>query len=216
LNKLAKVADYIRDLWMTRTILSFKNNGYLVEIGWYDTYRKKKPVDINKDPIPWVTYSYIDFIKPFLTKNKTVFEYGSGYSSMFYASKVHKLITIEHDEAWYQKLKPELAENVDITFVGLTEAYPKAILEHDELFDIIVIDGRKRIECIRYAVKKIKAEGVIVLDDSERDKYKEGIQYLKDQGFMKIDFWGISPAYFHNKCTTVFSKDFNAFLSQQL
>ena len=51
---------------------------------------------------------------------------------------------------------------------------------------------------------------MIVLDDSERDTYKEGIKNLLDNRFKQLDFWGISPGFIsYNKCTSIFYRDNN-------
>jgi hypothetical protein len=47
------------------------------------------------------------------------------------------------------------------------------------------------------------------LDDSERKEYKKGIEYLQQSGYRKIDFWGIAPGIFFNKCTSIFYRDKN-------
>ncbi len=52
-------------------------------------------------------------------------------------------------------------------------------------------------------------KGVIILNDSEREQYKEGIEYLTKEGFKKLDFWEISPGYLYKKDTTVFYKNQN-------
>ena len=57
MKKIAKIFDYITDIKLTRHILSFKNNGYLVETGWINSIKQNEPLDENKKPIPWVTYS---------------------------------------------------------------------------------------------------------------------------------------------------------------
>jgi hypothetical protein len=50
---------------------------------------------------------------------------------------------------------------------------------------------------------------VLILDDSERSEYKEGIEFVLQKGFRKIAFWGIAPGYLYRKSTTLFYKDNN-------
>ena len=60
------------------------------------------------------------------------------------------------------------------------------------------------------SIDSIGDSGVIVLDDSERDTYKEGIKNLLDNRFKQLDFWGISPGFIsYNKCTSIFYRDNN-------
>ena len=44
------------------------------------------PIDKNSNPLPWVTYGFIDFISERLNKSIDVFEYGSGNSTLWYAT----------------------------------------------------------------------------------------------------------------------------------
>ncbi len=213
LRKLKKTVGYVTNLKVSRILLSLMNNGYLRERGWINSELSGLPVDKDNNPIPWCTYSYIDFISPFLTKNKTVFEFGAGYSTLFYATKVKAVISIDHDKSWITSLKKRVLGNVTLSHYNLESGYETSINTHDKLFDFIIIDGRRRVDCIRNSFNRIRSNGVIVLDDSEREHYQEGLKFLEENGFKKIDFWGIAPGYIHNKCTTVFCKDFNSFLS---
>ena len=39
------------------------DKGFLNDNGWWNSWRKKEPLDKNSKPLPWVTYSYIDGLK---------------------------------------------------------------------------------------------------------------------------------------------------------
>ena len=74
---------------------------------------------------------------------------------------------------------------------------------------MIFIDGIHRVVCCSTSLNNLTDKGVIVLDDSERDEYKPGIDVIVNSGFKKLDFWGISPGYLFRKCTTIFYKESN-------
>ena len=78
-------------------------------------------------------------------------------------------------------------------------------------FDIIIVDGRDRVNCVKNSIDKLKENGIIILDDSERKEYNEAKEFLFYKGYKKIEFWGIAPGVFYNKCTTVFYKEHNCF-----
>jgi protein-L-isoaspartate O-methyltransferase len=44
-----------------------------------------------------------------LNKTLSVFEYGSGYSTLFYARCARSVISVEYDQAWYSEHRPSLA-----------------------------------------------------------------------------------------------------------
>ncbi|HZX75297.1 MAG TPA: class I SAM-dependent methyltransferase [Cyclobacteriaceae bacterium] len=41
-----------------------------------------------------------------------------------------------------------------------------------ESFDFIIVDGRARVECAEHAIPKLKKGGILILDNSERLRYK--------------------------------------------
>lgn len=191
-----------------RSLLSFNEKGYLDEIGWFKAFDSKSPVDQDGNPIPWVTYSFIDFIKGRLTKQHTVFEFGSGNSTFFYAKYAGLVVSVEHDKEWYDKIVKSKPENSEMIFCELVRGgdYCHMPVKLEEKFDIIIVDGRDRVNCCKQAVNALSPNGVVVLDDTEREFYNEGMEFLKRQGFKKLLFSGISPGLFYNKSTSVFYK----------
>lgn len=194
-----------------KTLLSFNDKGYLDEIGWFNAFDNKTPVDGDENPIPWVTYSFIDFIKERLNKQHTIFEFGSGNSTFFYAKYAGIVVSVEHDKEWYDKIVSTKPENAELIFCELIRDgdYCRMPIKLEETFDIIIVDGRDRVNCCKQAIKAVSENGVIVLDDSERDFYKEGINFLKNKGFKELSFSGISPGLFYRKSTSVFYRTDN-------
>jgi hypothetical protein len=194
-----------------RTLLSFNDKGYLDEVGWFNAFDSRSPVDQDNNPIPWVTYSFIDFIKERLKKQHTVFEFGSGNSTYFYAKYAGIVVSVEHDKEWYDKIVKTKPENAELIYCELVRDgdYCRVPVKLEEAFDIIIVDGRDRVNCCKQAVNAVSANGVIVLDDSERDFYKEGIAFLISKGFKELSFTGISPGLFYRKATSVFYRPDN-------
>jgi len=194
-----------------RAILSFNSKGYLVKIGWFNSFDSKSPVDDYHNPLPWVTYSFIDFIKERLNKKHRVFEFGSGNSTYFYAKLAGKVVSVEHDRSWYNRLYKNRPENADLYFSELERDgdYCRTPARIKQDFDIIIVDGRDRVNCCIQAVNSLSENGVVVLDDSERDMYKEGVGFLMENGFKHLSFSGISPGLFYRKTTSVFYKPNN-------
>ena len=79
----------------------------------------------------------------------------------------------------------------------------------EKKFDIVIVDGRDRVNCVKNAIDSIKENGIIILDDSERMAYSEGVNFLLNNNFSKLDFWGISPGLFYKKNTTIFYRKDN-------
>lgn len=167
--------------------LSFGHGGYFKETGWERSFLKMAPVDKEGKPIPWTTYSYTSFIADRLSKDMTIFEYGSGASTAYYARKVKNLVTCEHDKTWFGMMKKNLPENAEIFFADEKE-YENAIADREEKFDIVVVDAIRRVECMITALPHLKERGVLVLDDSERVEYTPGTEHVLKAGYKKIDF----------------------------
>ena len=193
------------------SLLSLRIFGYLVSVGWFNAFKSGKAIDQNNNPIPWTTYSFIDFIKERLNSSMIMFEYGSGYSTIYFAERVKQIVSIEHDQAWYEVVEKMISSNVNLMFKSKesVESYVNSINDSNEKYDIIFIDSLFRSECCHVSVNHLSDRGIIILDDSERNEYQKGINSLIDTGFKKIDFWGISPGYLYRKCTSVFYRPDN-------
>lgn len=194
-----------------KTLLSFGLKGYLSEIGWFKSFETKSPIGRNSEPIPWVTYSFIDFIADRIQKDHTVFEFGSGNSTFYYAQRARKVLSVEHDKAWFDKISASKPSNSEMIFCELQKDgdYSKMPERMGLKFDIIIVDGRDRVNCCYHSLTALSERGVLVLDDSEREHYAAAISFFKKEGFRELSFSGISPGLFYRKSTSVFYKDNN-------
>jgi hypothetical protein len=57
----------------------------------------------------------------------------------------------------------------------------------------------------------LSSEGVIVFDDTDRSDYDPAYSFLKEYGFKRLDFVGLSPGSFHENSTSVFYREVNVF-----
>ncbi len=206
MSNLKKALNIVSHFKSFRTLVSFYSQGYLYEEGWFHSLERQSPVRNNGDPIPWVTYSFIDFIQQRLTKDIRMLEFGSGNSTLFYAARVGKLYSVEHDLGWYEKTKSIIPQDVTLAHIPLAygDSYSKYATNINEPLDIIIVDGRDRVNCAKESVGALSETGVLVLDDAERAEYAEAISFLQECGFRKIDFWGVAPGVFNKKSTCVF------------
>ncbi len=194
-----------------KALLSYGHKGYLNSIGWFTAFDQKQAVDGKGNALPWVTYSFIDFIKERINKNQHIFEYGSGSSTIFYAERAGSVTSVEHDKGWFDKVKNTSPANAEMIFCQLEKdgEYAKKATLLNKKFDIIIVDGRDRVNCCKHSVEALSPNGVLVLDDSEREVYNPARVLLKAQGFKEISFSGISPGLFYEKATSVFYKQDN-------
>lgn len=76
-------------------------------------------------------------------------------------------------------------------------------------FDVIVIDGRDRINCCKHAIKCLSDSGIIILDNSNRKEYVVGRQFLKENGFRELQLFGLTPMITDENSTSFFYKEKN-------
>lgn len=211
INKIKRVFNVLVQPKILKQLISMNESGYLNEIGWINSFKNQMPMDKDSKPLPWVTYGFIDFISDRLNKDMDIFEYGSGNSTLWYGERVNSVTSVEHDRDWYEKIKSNMPKNVNINYQKLVynDKYSNFSNNSNVKFDIVIVDGRDRVNCVKNAIFSIKDNGIIVLDDSEREQYKEGIEFLQHKNFKKLDFWGISPGLLYKKNTTIFYKSSN-------
>jgi hypothetical protein len=204
------VVNYLLDN-IEKLLLLHRLEGYFVKSGWLNSIEKKSPVDADDNPVPWLTYSFIEFISEKLKPHHTIFEYGCGNSTLYYSQKAARITAAEHDYEWYEKISKAIPSNVILLHAELVYDgdYCRLAKGTGKKYDIIVVDGRDRVNCIKNSLPALKEDGVIILDDSERNEYREGIAFLMKKKFKRLDFWGFSPGLFYNKCTTVFYRKRN-------
>lgn len=192
-------------------VLAWSSGAYLRETGWFQSFKAKLPLDKEGQPLPWFTYPSISFLRPRINKSMKVFEYGAGCSTLWWAERVAQVISCESDKQWYDRLLKFLPPNVRLSQVDLIYGgeYCKAILNHQNEFDIVVIDGRDRVNCAKNCLAALKPEGVIVWDNSDRKQYQEGYDCLQSHGFRRIDFEGVGPELTAPWWTSVFYRSSN-------
>ena len=162
-------------------------------------------VDASGNPIPWLTYPCIEFIETLNLSHCRVFEYGSGASTLYWAKKTQSVIAVERDRDWFQKLKPLMPPNVELIHCNNEDKYPYTISNFSGEFDIIIIDGAVRYPSLFAAEPKLSADGVIIFDNIEW--YPNSAKYLRDLGYVQIDFCGFPPINAFTSCTSIFFKD---------
>lgn len=173
--------------------------------------KESKAVDNDGNLIPWMNYPIINLLKDRLTSDLNLFEFGSGYSTLFYARLVKSVTSVEYDDVWLQIVKKTLPNNVKLIYKekDIDGDYCRVINSTGQQYDFVVVDGRDRVNCIKQSIKALSPRGVILLDDSQKTKYREGIQYAKECNFRSLDFEGLKPTHFGVDRATLFYRDNN-------
>ena len=186
-------------------------DSYLYQTGWMRSLLESKPTDGAANPIPWMNYSVIKLLDDRLKPDFTLFEFGSGYSTRFYAKKVGTVVSLEYDEEWFRIAKVDMPDNVRLVFKNrdVDGEYCRVIHSVGIAFDVVVVDGRDRVNCVKQAISALSPRGVILLDDSQQDKYREAGEFARMQGFRALDLEGLKATGTGLDRTTLFYRDGN-------
>lgn len=125
-----------------------------------------------------VLVSYINNIKP-----KKCFEWGPGYSTSLFLKNIDddsSLFSVEHDIKYYNLVKNNIPADIRWSLIlhnvtRRVSMYAYCIFDYP-LFDMILVDGRRRVECCFAAMNRLSPDGIILLHDSCRKQYTDIIK----------------------------------------
>ena len=179
--------------------------------GWFESVGASQPIAKDGSVVPWMNYAIVDLFKERLNDGLSMFEYGSGFSTCFFAARVKSIKSVEYDEQWHEKVVQMVPSNASVVFEPYDESptYREAILRDEDSYDVIVIDGQDRVGCIRVASDRLSQQGVIVLDDSDRDYYQRGFDHMNQRGYRSLSIAGMKPGSASRHQTTIFYRDGN-------
>ena len=92
-------------------------------------------------------------------------------SSLFFAQRCHRLVSVESDPSWFETMKALLRmkniTNVDYRFRGLGDEYVAHPDLPDHSFDLVIVDGISRDTESIVALRKVKPGGYVFYDNSD-------------------------------------------------
>ena len=74
---------------------------YLGTRGWARSIVQDASVDLE-GPVPWYTYPSIRDLERVIPMDAAVFEYGSGNSTLWWQSHAKQVVSVEHDQLWFE------------------------------------------------------------------------------------------------------------------
>ena len=200
---------------LKKQLISFKILS--IDYAQYKTIKNWDCIDKNNNKIPWYTYPAIEYLNNLDFTQKSIFEYGSGNSSIYWSNRAKDLITIEHDKDWHEKTKKELIKSAPINNKIILKKdnaiYENTIVETNRKFDVIIIDGIRREKCSKIIAEYLNEnseEGFMIIFDNS-DWYKNTSKYLREElNLIEIDFHGFGPINNYTWTTSIFlSRNFN-------
>lgn len=164
-------------------------------LGWKKKTGKRKKIDMNywelvqwqiKDEscgciYPWFTHPMLEVLKSWSLSTKVVLEWGAGRSTAWWAYHAKYVVSIEANEEYAGNVLEELGINrlthkaYVIEVPGVNEgtqipkeqdAYVNAPDSAELFYDIIVVDGILRHECMQKALELLSRHGGILISDN--------------------------------------------------
>ena len=121
---------------------------------------------------PWLTSSAVSILSTYLKNSDIGLEWGSGRSTVWFAARIKHLVSVEDNQEWYQRVKEKLdylkLNNTKYLLATDRESYIGAADQFQEnSLDFVLVDGRDyRSTCAVKAVSKVRAGGIIVVDNA--------------------------------------------------
>jgi protein-L-isoaspartate O-methyltransferase len=145
-----------------------------------------------------------NFVHAAINSKTKVLEYGSGGSTFALSQLAESVVSVEHQKAWYNEIKRVLPKNVELILCEPDldyiegphknqrsegndgtyeefETYIKAPISKAP-YDIVIIDGRARVECAKLFDELCHKDSYIFVHDFERKEYQPIMDILEFVG----------------------------------
>jgi hypothetical protein len=105
--------------------------------------------------MPWYTLGMLEYLNSLDLSSKAVWEYGAGYSTMWWRSISDHCGSVDDSQQWSSAIDCNYAKvlNQYVTYPNINQ------------YDIVCIDGSYRKECLQYAIDNC-AKGTMIICDN--------------------------------------------------
>ena len=184
--------------------LSFLTNKLRTEYGFLESSKKNISVNDKNEIMPMYTYPCYEWLNSIDWNDSKVFEYGTGYSTIWWQNKNVDYHAVEDNKQWHDMIE----DKTNIEYKPGHHKYIESIYKYDFKFDVIVIDGVVRFDCIKPALEKIKDDGIIIFDNT--DWHKDSKEELDKSDLIPIHFHGFKPLHVDSETTSCYvNRKFN-------
>ena len=130
--------------------------------------------------VPWMTDGAVAFLAAYLkglADHAVVVEFGAGASTVWFGARAKLVVCVEDNQSWVSKVQEVVRQRrLEVDLRQRPRPYVDAVSDlADETADILSIDGRDRVECVRANRRLVKPGGVLVVDNTERVTGYDGL-----------------------------------------
>ena len=157
----------------------------------------------TKPGYPLMNESEVDYICNLVSKENTLFEWGSGNSTIFFSGIAKSVSSVEHNYYWFNRVNEEIKErqinNVSLAWVRPNMPYRHFTNGHSLLmdmrgvefssyinainyfpersYDFFVLDGRARPQCAEMALSFCHENTVVFMQEFYRARYSIALEW---------------------------------------
>ena len=121
-----------------------------------------------------------------------ILEWGCGGSTYHYTRFLRQngieylWTSVEHQKHWYEHMVEVMRDDPHVVIRLEPDrdsyvAYPATL---DRKFDLILVDGRDRMQCLAEAYFLIRSDGSVLLHDAYRSRYDGGLKQFPDDCYL--------------------------------
>ena len=115
-------------------------------------------------------------------------------------------MVIEADEMWAERIRA--GGVTDVTIAASAEVVRHVLAELGKAgarFGVVLVDGvEPRSEYLEDAARLVSEDGLLVVDNSDRERYGAALASLHD--WHRFDFFGLGPQNAYAWATSIFSR----------
>lgn len=154
--------------------------------------------------LPFMSETEIIDLVSYIDRNTVMLEIGGGQSTYFLSKYVKRLTTVEHNKEWASNIEDMMRNskadwNLHLVEPNFPQSYPfepaqpgqfdnyvKLISNLNDIYDVILVDGRDRVRVAKSCLGLLKKGGVLLVHDFwVRPKYfellnTEGLELIED------------------------------------
>jgi predicted O-methyltransferase YrrM len=134
-------------------------------------------LEFRKPDLPWLTKDAVNLLNQLILPTDNGLEFGSGRSTSWLAGRCAKLVSVESDDVWYNKVKRDLRSRRNVEYhlkvAEKSAAEQSPYLDvfdqiEDQSIDFILNDGKIRDLVALRSMCKLRYGGLLIIDNAER------------------------------------------------
>lgn len=148
----------------------------------------------------WANNKLNNYLKSYINKDMSVLEFGSGGSTLFFSDNCKNVDSVEEDNKWIKIVKNNLI-NKNVNFFN-----SKKLPLTKNKYDIVLVDGGDRFRYSKLALKYLKKDSIVILDNIERDEENKYFENIKNNFKSYKIFSGFTLGYAGYTSTVILYK----------